>query len=272
MRTDTLNVGNSELQGFQEQLKSFFKNATMRFLTVATSSLLLGFSFAAPTLQNGHVLHEKRTHSNQLLRRHRAPPTTTLPVRIGFSQRNVDIAHELLMELSDPMSDKYGQHMTAKEVGDFFRPATESIESVRDWLHSSGINTERHQVSPGRGWLKFDATIEELELLLATEYHVYEHSETEALHIGCDEYHVPLGVHPHIDFISPTVSTMQIKSQAAKQKRGSTKASPASFPPHVTPANLDLSSATFAESGSTIPCCELVESEHSYSGFLEHDP
>jgi tripeptidyl-peptidase I len=55
------------------------------------------------------------------------------------------------MELSDPMSDKYGQHMTAKEVGDFFRPATESIKSVRDWLHSSGIDTERDQVSPGRG-------------------------------------------------------------------------------------------------------------------------
>jgi hypothetical protein len=88
------------------------------------------------------------------------------------------------------------------------------------------------------------------------------------LHIGCDEYHVPLGVHPHIDFISPTVSTIQIKSRAAKQKRGSTKASPASFPPYVRPANLTLDPAAFAESGSTIPCCKLVESEHSYSGFF----
>ena len=235
----------------------------MRFITVATSTLFLSLSFAVPTPHNGHVLHEKRTHSTQLVRRHRAPPTTTLPVRISFSQSNLDIAHELLMELSDPTSHKYGQHMSAKEVGDFFRPSSDSIESVRDWLHSSGIDTERHQVSPGRGWLKFDATIEELESLLSTEYHVYEHSETEALHIGCDEYHVPLRIKNHIDFISPTVSTLQIKSGAAKQKRGSTKASPGSFPPHVRPANLTLDPAALAASGSTIPCCKLVEGENS---------
>ncbi|CZR62185.1 related to Tripeptidyl-peptidase sed1 [Phialocephala subalpina] len=230
----------------------------MRLLTVATSTLLLGLSSAIPTPHNGPILHEKRTHSTQLVRRHRAPSTTTLPVRIGFSQSNLDIAHALLMELSDPLSDKYGQHMSAKEVSDFFRPSSESIGSVRDWLHSSGIDTDRHQVSPGRGWLKFDATIEELESLLSTEYHVYEHSETEELHIGCDGYHVPLGVHSHIDFISPTVSTIQIKSRASKQKRGSTKASPASFPPYVKPANLNLDPAAFAASGSTIPCYTAV--------------
>ncbi|KAE8445545.1 hypothetical protein EG329_013309 [Mollisiaceae sp. DMI_Dod_QoI] len=230
----------------------------MWFLTVATSTFLLGLSFAVPTPHNGHVLHEKRTPSAQLVRRYRAPPTTTLPVRIGFSQSNLDVAHELLMELSDPMSDKYGQHMSAKEVGDFFRPSSESIGSVRDWLHSSGIDTGRHQVSPGQGYLKFDATIEELESLLSTEYHVYEHSETEALHIGCDEYHVPLGVHPHVDFISPTVSTLQIKRGAAKQKRGPTKSSPASFPPHVKPANISVDPSTFAADGSTTPCYTAV--------------
>jgi tripeptidyl-peptidase I len=226
----------------------------MRFFTVATSAFLLGFSFAVPTPNNGHVLHEKRGTSTPLVRRSRAPPTTTLPVRIGFSQSNLDIAHELLMELSDPMSGKYGQHMTAKEVGDLFRPSSESIESVRDWLHSSGIDTERHQLSPGRGWLKFDATVEELESLLSTEYHVYEHSDTEDLHIGCDEYHVPLSIQRHLDFVSPTVSTIKIQSGPAKQKRGSTKASPASFPPHVRPAGINMSPDALAGSGSTIPC------------------
>ncbi|KUJ23903.1 putative alkaline serine protease AorO [Mollisia scopiformis] len=231
----------------------------MRLLTLATATFLISLSFAVPTPHNGHVVHEKRTHSAGLVRRHRAPPATTVPVRIGFSQSNLDIAHELLMELADPMSDNYGKHMSAKEVGDLFRPKSESIESVRDWLHSSGIDIDRHQVSPGRGWLKFEATIDELESLLSTEYHVYEHSDTEALHIGCDTYHVPLGVHPHIDFISPTVSTIQIKRGAKKQKRGeTTKASPASFPPIVKPANLNLDPASFASDASTIPCYTAV--------------
>ncbi|PMD53948.1 uncharacterized protein K444DRAFT_540439, partial [Hyaloscypha bicolor E] len=54
------------------------------------------------------------------------------------------------------------------------------------------------------GWLKFDATVEKLESPLSTEYNIYEHSDTEELHIECDEYHVPVATHPRLDFISPT--------------------------------------------------------------------
>jgi tripeptidyl-peptidase I len=68
----------------------------MRLLTVATSTLLCGLSFAVPTPHNGHILHEKRESFIQLVLRHRAPPTTTLPVRIGLSQSNLDIANGLL--------------------------------------------------------------------------------------------------------------------------------------------------------------------------------
>lgn len=209
----------------------------MHFLALATSALLLSLSVAVPTPHNGHIRHEKRTHSTQLVRRYRASPATTLPVRIGFAQNNLDVGHERLMEISDPTSVRYGQHMSAKEVGDLFRPSSESIESVRDWLHSSGIEIDRHEVSPGKGWLKFEASVEELESLLSTEYHVYQHSETMETHIGCNEYHVPQAIHPHIDFISPTVSTLKVKSRAVKQKRAIKSFSPASFPPHVQPAS-----------------------------------
>lgn len=233
----------------------------MHFLTLAASALLFRVSFAVPTPHNGHIRHEKRTHSSQLLRRNRAPPATTLPVRIGVAQSNLHLGHERLMEISDPTSEKYGQHMSAKEVGDLFRPSTESIESVRDWLHSSGIETDRHQVSPGRGWLKFDATIEELESLLSTEYHVYQHAETKEEHIGCDDYHVPHAVHPHIDFISPTVSTIKIESRAnRREKRATTKSlSPASFPPHVQPAGISI--GPNANVKTEIPCHTAVTPE-----------
>ena len=229
----------------------------MHFLILATSALLLGVSVAVPTPHNGHIRHEKRTHSTQLVRRYRALPATTLPVRIGFAQNNLDVGHERLMEISDPTSDRYGQHMSAKEVGDLFRPSSESIESVQDWLHSSGIEIDRHEVSPGKGWLKFEASIEELESLLSTEYHVYQHSETMETHIGCNEYHVPQAIHPHIDFITPTVSTLKVKSRAAKQKRAIKSFSPASFPPHVQPAS-GISMGPNTNVGTEIPCYTAV--------------
>ena len=172
------------------------------------------------------------------------------------------------MEISDPTSDKYGQHMSAKEVGDLFRPSSESIDSVRDWLHSSGIETDRHEVSPGKGWLKFDASIEELESLLSTKYHVYEHADTLETHIGCDDYHVPQAVHPHIDFISPTVSTLKVKSGAAKSKRGVKSFSPASFKPLTRPAS-GISMSPNADVETEIPCHTAVTPHCIRSRFLQ---
>jgi tripeptidyl-peptidase-1 len=165
------------------------------------------------------------------------------------------------MEIADPTSGKYGQHMSAKEVGELFRPSSESIESVRDWLHSSGIDSKRHRLSLGQGWLKFYATVEELESILSTEYHVYHHTGTKKEHIGCDVYHVPSEIHPHIDFITPTISTIlinkgaPIKRGATKQKRTTMKSmSPALFSPTVLSAGITPDTIR----DTVIPCYSAV--------------
>jgi len=54
-------------------------------------------------------------------------------------------------------------------------------------------------------WFRFNATIEEAEALLRTEYKVFNHVETGQPHIACHEYFVPREVRDHIDFITPTV-------------------------------------------------------------------
>jgi tripeptidyl-peptidase-1 len=54
-------------------------------------------------------------------------------------------------------------------------------------------------------WFRFNATIEEAEALLHTEYKVFSHVETGQPHVACHEYFVPREVRDHIDFITPTV-------------------------------------------------------------------
>jgi len=41
--------------------------------------------------------------------------------------------------------------------------------------------------SINKQWMQFDASMEELEALLRTEYHVYEHSDTGKTTIACDQ-------------------------------------------------------------------------------------
>jgi tripeptidyl-peptidase-1 len=233
----------------------------MHFLGFATFALGIGLSFASPAPRN-HVRHEKRALSPNWVKRSRAAPETTLPVRIGLAQPNLHIGHDRLMEISDPRSEKYGQYMTAEEVGNMFRPSGQSVDKVRGWLHGAGIENERHDVSAGRGWLKFDASVDELEALLATEYHIFHHMPTQEDHIGCGEYHLPQHIQEHIDFITPTVSFSKVKS-GKKVKRSLKSLSPAALNPHVTPAG-----GNALLSDSEVPCYLAVTPDCIRRAFI----
>jgi tripeptidyl-peptidase-1 len=232
----------------------------MHFFTLAIGALALGTSLASPTPRSGHVRHEKRSDKGQLFKRSRAPRSMELPVRIALAQNNLHVGPDRLMDISDPMSPNFGKHMTTKEVGDLFRPSGQTINSVRDWLHESGIQMERHTVTHGKGWLKFYASVEELETLLATEYHVYEHTTTKENHVGCDEYHLPAGMIPHIDFVTPSVSTIPLgdgKEMRNKKRAEFNSSSKAGFPPHMRPAGISPNSIADTE----IPCHVAVTPE-----------
>jgi tripeptidyl-peptidase I len=116
----------------------------------------------------------------------------TLPVRVATPQKDVHVGHGLLIEISNTKSKNYGKYLSAKEVGDIFGPSNKSTSYIREWLHSSSIDLDRQ--SARHSWLKFNATIQELETLLLTEYHVYQHHETREEHIRCNEHHVPRAV------------------------------------------------------------------------------
>lgn len=230
----------------------------MQLFVFATLALALGTSLASPTPRHGLVRHEKRTNSGRMVKRFRANPAQELPVRIALAQNQLEVGHERLMDISDPRSPNFGKHLTSAEVGSLFRPSSESIDTVRSWLHGSGIEMDRHSVTPGKAYLKFHATIEELESLLSTRYHVYSHPTTNEGHIGCDEYHLPAGIARHIDFVTPSVSTISIGGarEIKKKKRSEVKSfSRASFPPII----LSSGNSPVPDASSTeIPCHTAV--------------
>lgn len=45
----------------------------------------------------------------------------------------------------------------------------------------------------------------EMEALLNTEYHLFQHDETREHYVGCDEYSIPVELRQHIDLITPTI-------------------------------------------------------------------
>ncbi|KAL8739876.1 MAG: hypothetical protein Q9190_007361 [Brigantiaea leucoxantha] len=90
------------------------------------------------------------------------------------------------------------------KIREKFAPKAETIEAVGGWLTESGIDPSRIELSSGRNWMMFNASVGEVESLLQTKYNYYTHASGQG-HIACDEYRVPQSLSKHIDFIMPTV-------------------------------------------------------------------
>ncbi|KAK8009372.1 hypothetical protein PG991_011923 [Apiospora marii] len=154
-----------------------------------------------------HVQHERRTveQSRRWVKLKRADAQATLPMRIGLTQHNLEKGHDLLMDISDPASKNYGKHLTAAEVADFFSPSTASVAAVREWLIGTGIPASDIGQSLNRQWVQLDLPVRQAEKLLAAEYHVYEHEDSGAQTVACEEYHVHKNVQEHVDYITPGI-------------------------------------------------------------------
>ncbi|KAL8835046.1 MAG: hypothetical protein Q9170_003474 [Blastenia crenularia] len=174
------------------------------------SSLLLSILALAASVAalpaSTHVVHEKRssTSSWTKLTEVQLDQRINLPVRIGLTESNLDTGYASLLDIAHPTSKNYGKHWTHEQIAEKFAPRPETIEAVGSWLTESGIEHSRIQLSPGKNWMNFNASISEVERLLQTKYNYYTHSSGQG-HIACDEYSVPQSISRHIDFIMPTV-------------------------------------------------------------------
>ena len=91
------------------------------------------------------------------------------------------------MDVADPASPNYGRHWTPEEVSQTFAPSKAALNNTTTWLQDSGIASNRIAQAGNGGYLTFDATIDELERLLKTEYYLYQHSQTEQSVAACDQ-------------------------------------------------------------------------------------
>jgi tripeptidyl-peptidase-1 len=176
-------------------------------MKVVAALLLLAAAAVSALPSNHYVVHEARRTTGMRRgvwkRASRAAGDSILPLRIGLTQSNLDVAYDRLMDITHPSSENYGKHLTQDEVIDLFAPQEESITAVREWLVQSGVNGTRIKHYKTKGWLSIDMPVREAEKLFQTQYHEVEHQGT--IRLGCDEYSVPKHIQEHIDYITPGV-------------------------------------------------------------------
>jgi tripeptidyl-peptidase-1 len=176
----------------------------MRLNSIVAVVGTIAATAAAIAVPADHVLHEKRhAEPKKWVKRDALEAEHKLPMRIGLTQRNLDNGHSLLMDVSSPDSPNYSNWLSAEEIVDHFAPAKHTVDAVRSWLEASGVAAHRISQSANKQWLQFDAPVSEVNHLLKTKYHSFEHIASGAKQVACDEYHVPASVSEHIDYITP---------------------------------------------------------------------
>lgn len=120
---------------------------------------------------------------------------------------------------------------------ELFAPSDESIATVKKWLVDSGIPASSILVPKSKGWISFESTASQLESVLKTKYHIYNHARSEGDHVGADEYKLPAYIAEHVDFIKPAVAFMRKPSDELTKKRA---ASSAVRPTFFRPLDEDL--------------------------------
>ncbi|KAJ7053295.1 peptidase S8/S53 domain-containing protein [Mycena amicta] len=183
------------------------------------------------------VVHEKRVDHSSLIQSRRLEGHVTVPLKIGLKQQNTEDLSEHLLSVSDPLSPSFGQHWSPETVAQVFTPSNESRDAVIAWLSDAGFASDRLRVSHNKAWIHVEeATVEEVETLLSSEYHVYTHESGEE-HAACDYYSLPAHIAAHIEIITPTVQpNIKLGSSTHPSKRSVT---PKKRAAPVLPADCD---------------------------------
>jgi len=145
------------------------------FFTTLLSSSLISLVLAGPQI-SPYAVHERRSRvPHGWYHSHKHHANAVIPLRFGLSQSNIDNIEDYLNDVSEPTSPNFGKHWSPIQVAAAFAPSDESVDTVRTWLIDSGFTRDRVRVTPTKGWIEVNATVEEAERLLLTEYHVYQH-------------------------------------------------------------------------------------------------
>ena len=176
----------------------------MKISAAALACVLATAANAAPSSKgSNYALKERHVVPAHWTQLNRAPKDNTIHLRIGLKQKSFDELERELYEVSDPVHERYGQHLSTEDVHRHTAPSEKSLKAVHAWLEENNISLDRLSYSAAKDWVTVRLPVSAVEDLLDTEYHVYEDAEGEQV-IRTPHYSLPLALHEHIDLIQPT--------------------------------------------------------------------
>lgn len=120
-----------------------------------------------------------------------SPRNLTLELHFAIKQQNLPQLHRLLLSVSSPSSDSYGEHLSNAAVHSLVAPTAEHLSLVRSYLSSSAGRVLN--ATPNGDVLRVTVSVAQAEALLGgrAAYMQLFHAETAlTVHRMLEAYHV----------------------------------------------------------------------------------
>ena len=146
----------------------------------------------------------------------RAPSTQTHDVIFAVRRKNVDKLEEILLDISDPTSVNYGNHMTAREIADL-TGCSDSRDAVIAHLEKTGARIVDQSLEGA--FITARAPVSLWEDLFDAEFHTYSVLTTQVSEEGvssdgrrilknyvrAEQYSLPIDLDAHVDSVFNTI-------------------------------------------------------------------
>ncbi|TBU54490.1 family S53 protease-like protein [Dichomitus squalens] len=129
---------------------------------------------------------------------------TPLKLRIALSQTNPDAIVTALLNVSDPASADYGNHLSKSEVEALVAPSSASVSAVNAWLQEHCLSATA--ISPAGDWLQLEVNVSKANSLLAADFSTFSLPSSDAKAVRTLSYSIPAALKGHIDLIHPTTA------------------------------------------------------------------
>lgn len=198
------------------------------------------------------------------LRRDKAQPDEVHSFRVALKQRNLDVLEKIMLDVSNPSSVNYGNHLTIDKILDIVAPTPEVEQQIVDFFTKNGaVNVESH-----RDVLVIRAAVKDVEKLFGAQLHHYVREDKENVMIvrSSNGYTLPEAIRTHVDFVSGIVDFPIAKRK--KPARGDASPSSTVDPGNVIPQTLqklyDLPSEVKLNPKSSL-CLAEFQSDASFN-------
>ncbi|KAI0631109.1 subtilisin-like protein [Trametes polyzona] len=138
---------------------------------------------------------------SQFFRPGGALPPAFMHFTLGLKSDSSALVKSLL-DVSDPASPNYRQHLSKDEVDQLTAPAPEAVQTVTNWLQKNNITAETY--SSSGDMLRIQVPFEQANALLNANFSTYVHAPTNTTMVRTLAYSLPADVSEHVTFVYPT--------------------------------------------------------------------